>query len=204
MDSRIDEVLTGYGTRNERTADGNPARAVAGHGDRGIANETRRHGFRLSSRHRFHLRRRGTMTSARPWLVFSAGGFMMLALTAGTANAQTIKQETAPRVQSVAGVDTFNAYCVSCHGTRAKGDGPAAMALKKVPADLTTIAKRNGGKFSASDVEGVILGTNAMASHGSRDMPIWGPVFQALAPDPSFVKLRVANLVDYIRSIQTQ
>ena len=144
------------------------------------------------------------MTSARPWLVFGAGGLLMLALTATTANAQTIKHETAPRVQSVEGVDTFNAYCVSCHGARAKGDGPAAMALKKVPADLTTIAKRNGGKFSASDVESVILGTNVMASHGSRDMPIWGPVFQAYAPDQTFVKLRVANLVGYIKSIQTQ
>jgi hypothetical protein len=35
-------------------------------------------------------------------------------------------------------------------------------------------------------------------------MPIWGPVFQSLAPDAQVVKLRVANLVDYIKSIQTQ
>ena len=144
------------------------------------------------------------MTITRKCLVFGAAGFLVLALTAMTANAQTIKHETAPRIQSVEGVDTFNAYCVSCHGAHAKGDGPAAMALKKVPADLTTIARRNGGKFSASDVEGVILGTNVMASHGSRDMPIWGPVFQSLSPDQSFMKLRIANLVDYIKSIQTQ
>jgi mono/diheme cytochrome c family protein len=143
------------------------------------------------------------MTQARPWLVFGAAGFLMLA-AAGTASAQTIKNAPAPRIQSMEGVDTFNAYCVSCHGTRAKGDGPAAMALKKVPADLTTIAKRNGGKFSTADVEGVIMGANVMAAHGSRDMPVWGPVFQSLAPDQSFMKLRVSNLVDYIKSIQTQ
>ena len=94
------------------------------------------------------------------------------------------------------GVDTFKAYCVSCHGPQAKGDGPAAVALKKMPADLTTIAKRNGGKFSASDVEDIIMGTSVMASHGSREMPIWGPVFQSLAPDTSVVKLRVSNLVE--------
>jgi mono/diheme cytochrome c family protein len=145
------------------------------------------------------------MGNARPWLISGAAGFALLALTAVPAHAQpTIKRETAPRVQSMEGVDTFKAYCVSCHGLHAKGDGPAALALKKVPADLTGIAKRNGGKFSSSDVEGVIMGTNVMAAHGSRDMPIWGPVFQSLAPDSSVVKLRVANLIDYLKSIQTQ
>jgi mono/diheme cytochrome c family protein len=136
---------------------------------------------------------------------YCAAGFVMVSLAGGRAYAQpTIKTTTAPRVQSVEGVDTFKAYCTSCHGAQAKGDGPAAMALKKMPADLTTIAKRNGGKFSPSDVEDVIMGTSVMAAHGSRDMPIWGPVFQTLAPDNSVVKLRVANLVGYIKSIQTQ
>jgi mono/diheme cytochrome c family protein len=145
------------------------------------------------------------MASARRWVSYCAAGFVMVSLTGGRADAQTtIKKTTAPRVQSVEGVDTFKAYCTSCHGLQAKGDGPAAMALKKAPADLTTIAKRNGGKFSAADVENVIMGTSVMAAHGSRDMPIWGPVFQTLAPDNSVMKLRVANLVGYIKSIQTQ
>ncbi len=128
----------------------------------------------------------------------------MLSLTGARVDAQTIKQGTAPRIQSVEGVDTYKAYCAVCHGPQAKGNGPAATALKKVPADLTTIAKRNGGTFSASDVEAVIMGQQVMASHGSRDMPIWGPVFRSLASDPSFMKLRVQNLVDYLKSIQTQ
>jgi mono/diheme cytochrome c family protein len=145
------------------------------------------------------------MGKARVWLACGATGFLMVALGGAPANAQpTVKNETAPRIQSVQGADTFKAYCVSCHGVQAKGDGPAAMALKKVPADLTMIAKRNGGKFSASDVENVVMGTSVLASHGSRDMPIWGPVFQSLAPDATFLKLRVANLVEYLKSIQTQ
>ena len=144
------------------------------------------------------------MRNARRWIVCAAAGFMMLSLTGARVDAQTVKQGTAPRIQSVEGVDTFKAYCAVCHGPQAKGNGPAATALKKVPADLTTIAKRNGGKFSAPDVEAVIIGQQVLASHGSRDMPIWGPVFQALAPDSSFMKLRVLNLVDYIKSIQAQ
>jgi mono/diheme cytochrome c family protein len=144
------------------------------------------------------------MKSVRPGIVGVAAGFMMFALTGAGVDAQTVKQGPAPRIQSNAGVDTFKTYCAVCHGPQAKGNGPAATALKKVPADLTTIAKRNGGKFSASDVEAVIMGQQVMTSHGSRDMPIWGPVFQSLAADESFMKLRVTNLVDYLKSIQTQ
>lgn len=145
------------------------------------------------------------MRGARRWLACGAGGFLLLSLTSVQAVAQTtIKQAPAQRIQSMEGVDTYTAYCAVCHGPNAKGNGPAAAALKKVPADLTTIAKRNGGKFSDADVESVIMGAQVMASHGSRDMPIWGPVFQALATDQSFMKLRVTNLVGYLRSIQTQ
>ena len=144
------------------------------------------------------------MRHARRWIVCGAAGFMMMSLTGARVDAQTVKQGTAPRIQSVEGVDSYKAYCAVCHGPQAKGNGPAATALKKVPADLTTIAKRNGGTFSAPDVEAVIMGQQVMASHGSRDMPIWGPVFRSLASDPSFMKLRVQNLVDYLKSIQTQ
>ena len=143
------------------------------------------------------------MRNARRWFVCGAAGFMMLSFTGATVDAQTVKQGTAPRIQSMEGVDTYKAYCAVCHGPQAKGNGPAATALKKVPADLTTIAKRTGGKFSSADVEALIMGQQVMASHGSRDMPIWGPVFQSLATDPSFMKLRVSNLVDYLKSIQT-
>jgi mono/diheme cytochrome c family protein len=131
-------------------------------------------------------------------------GLVILSLGGAKVDAQTVQQGTAPRIQSIEGVDTYKAYCAVCHGPAAKGNGPAATALKKVPADLTTIAKRHGGKFSTTDVEAVIMGQQVLTSHGSRDMPIWGPVFQSLAPDISVMKLRVANLVDYLKSIQTQ
>src|SRR5579864_166350 len=128
------------------------------------------------------------MKEVRTWVVCG-----VLTLVAAVAGAQTVKQGTAPRIQSVQGVDSFKAYCQVCHGEQAKGDGPAATALKKVPADLTTIAKRHGGKFSATDVEATINGQGVMASHGTRDMPIWGPVFKAIAADDSVAKLRMAN-----------
>jgi mono/diheme cytochrome c family protein len=136
------------------------------------------------------------------WVVCGVASAGLL-LTAAGASAQTIKQAPAPRIQSVEGVDSYKAYCAVCHGQTAKGDGPAATALKKAPADLTTIARRNGGKFSATDVENTITGQAVMTSHGTRDMPIWGPVFRALQSDDAVSKLRVANLVEYLKSIQT-
>lgn len=147
-------------------------------------------------------------------MVSSSCRFVVLAGAAATAlmvmaasapvSAQKVVRGEAKRIDSIQGVDTFNAYCAVCHGKTAKGDGPAAKALAKAPADLTKITARHNGNFSRSDVENVILGKQEMASHGTREMPIWGPVLQALAPDDSFVKLRVANLVDYIQAIQTK
>jgi mono/diheme cytochrome c family protein len=122
-----------------------------------------------------------------------------------TAAAQKIERKAAKPIASVEGADTFNAYCAVCHGTNAKGNGPAAKALTKAPADLTTIAKRHNGTFSQNDVENTILGTAETLSHGTREMPIWGPVFRSVSSnDPSFAKLRLANVVSYLKSIQTQ
>jgi mono/diheme cytochrome c family protein len=43
------------------------------------------------------------------------------------------------------GKQTFLEYCAACHGVSAKGDGPAASALKIPPEDLTTLAAHNKG-----------------------------------------------------------
>lgn len=72
----------------------------------------------------------------------------------------------------LSGKDMFKAYCASCHGEDAKGHGPVAPALKVPPPDLTLLAKRNNGKFSADYVNTVVVhGVNTPA-HGSTDMPI--------------------------------
>jgi mono/diheme cytochrome c family protein len=117
-------------------------------------------------------------------------------------SAQEIKREPARRLSSISGAATFSAYCAACHGAQAKGNGPAALALKTPPADLTTYAKRHGGTFSATDVESKVLGRALPPAHGATEMPIWGPVFRDVSVDEQERKLRVANLVDYLKSIQ--
>jgi mono/diheme cytochrome c family protein len=119
------------------------------------------------------------------------------------ADKPTVKRVPAQAIVSVEGKDNFDAYCAVCHGKTAKGDGPAAPAMKTPVADLTMIAKKNGGKFSAVAVKDMIKGADReMPSHGSKEMPIWGPVFRSFSGDTNVAELRVNNLVEYIKSIQ--
>jgi mono/diheme cytochrome c family protein len=114
----------------------------------------------------------------------------------------TIKKEPIRPITEVAGAATFNAYCTVCHGPAGRGDGPAAKALAKAPADLTQIAKRNNGRFPATKVKMEISGDSTVAAHGTRDMPMWGPLFKSTEGVTSEVRLK--NLVDYLESMQAK
>ena len=67
----------------------------------------------------------------------------------------------------------FVRYCVSCHGSSGKGDGPAAPALKSPMPDLSEISQKYGG-FRPDSVATYIDGEKAGSAHGSREMPVWG------------------------------
>ena len=104
------------------------------------------------------------------------------------------------------GRNTFLRYCASCHGPLGRGDGPLAATLTEPPADLTQIAKRNGGRFDEHAVMSVIAGRAEVAAHGPRDMPVWGALFEEEGrsePYPAYQSLLKSRfLVDYLRTIQ--
>jgi len=101
------------------------------------------------------------------------------------------------------GRQMYDAYCASCHGQGGKGNGPAASALKMPPTDLTQLAAKNGGTFPEAHVAEVIKGDSMMPAHGSKEMPVWGPVFLNLAHnDPAVAQLRVRNLTRYVAGMQ--
>ena len=101
------------------------------------------------------------------------------------------------------GKEMFAAYCAACHGKDGKGNGPAAVALKAPPADLTILARQHAGKFPSIQVYRAITGEAGISAHGSKEMPVWGPVFMSMSHQhESEVHLRVANLTDYIKSLQ--
>lgn len=106
------------------------------------------------------------------------------------------------------GRDTFLRYCASCHGSEGRGDGPLAATLTKPPADLTQLAKRSGGTFDEKAVMAFIDGRRQVAAHGTRDMPVWGAVFEEEGrgePYPAYQSLlRSRFLVDYLRTIQIE
>lgn len=97
----------------------------------------------------------------------------------------------------------YNAYCASCHGSNGQGDGPAAVALKTQPTDLTLLAAKNGGIFPEAHVAAEIEGDALTPSHGDKDMPVWGPVFLTLGQHQSAqAQLRIHNLVKYLENMQ--
>jgi mono/diheme cytochrome c family protein len=127
--------------------------------------------------------------------------FLVFACVA--ASAQTVKKGPVTPTSAASGEEMFKAYCAPCHGTNGKGDGPAAAALKKMPANLTELTQHNSGKFPEAKVYGAIKGDSNTLAHGSKDMPVWGTVFESLnRGDPGVVQLRISNLTKYIESIQ--
>jgi mono/diheme cytochrome c family protein len=108
-------------------------------------------------------------------------------------------------IPSMSGGDLFRFYCASCHGREGKGDGPVAPALNRRPPDLTAIARRNGGRFPTARVERFVTGDREPSlAHGSADMPVWGPIFQALDPRDRMNRIRIENVVAFIESIQSK
>jgi mono/diheme cytochrome c family protein len=104
----------------------------------------------------------------------------------------------------------FESNCASCHGLSGKGGGYAVEWLRKSPTDLTTLTKRNGGVFPVSRMYESIEGGN-VASHGSRDMPVWGQDYRTKAAeyyvdvpyDPeTYVRSRILALMEYINRLQ--
>ncbi|MDH4063206.1 MAG: c-type cytochrome [Acidobacteriota bacterium] len=104
-----------------------------------------------------------------------------------------------------AGSGLFSTYCVVCHGADAKGTGPLADSLKRRPADLTALAKSNGGTFPRDMVARIIDGRDPVRGHGGGDMPVWGDAFGRSADaGPQAVKDRIDALVEYIDSLQAK
>jgi mono/diheme cytochrome c family protein len=100
------------------------------------------------------------------------------------------------------GAKIFRNYCAACHGMNGGGDGPVAPALKTKPAELNTIARRNGGTFPAARVRSAVAGDEVFGAHGSRQMPIWGPIFHQIENDQDLGYVRLQNVTEYLRSIQ--
>jgi mono/diheme cytochrome c family protein len=103
----------------------------------------------------------------------------------------------------LSGHATFDTYCATCHGVSARGDGALASSLSRRPADLTLIAKRNGGTFPTEQVARIIDGRKPVKGHGGGEMPAWGDAFTKTS-DATTVDEKIRTLVRYLESIQVR
>jgi len=144
------------------------------------------------------------------WCLFVA---MSATVVAGAgaktqAGSQTTQKPPDPEkqltlIRSIEGMDLYRAYCGSCHGKNGKGNGPVAPALKATVPDLTVIAKNNRGQFPEARVRSILTGEEGItASHGSREMPVWGRIFHDEKAPVDLGPVRLNNLVNYLESIQ--
>jgi len=135
----------------------------------------------------------------------------MLAVSVANADQKTASQNNPtlliPVVKTgpVNGKQMFNSYCAPCHGVDGRGNGPVATELKQKPTDLTVLTRGNGGKFPSSHIATVLEFGSEMPVHGTAQMPVWGPVLGKMDQQhPDQRLLRISNLSQYLRSIQTK
>ncbi|MGA0540188.1 c-type cytochrome [Neotabrizicola sp. VNH66] len=113
-----------------------------------------------------------------------------------------------PQDKRPTGAEDFTTYCAACHGAGGMGDGELAGGLTKKPANLTTLAARNGGTFPKTKVMAKIWGyTGGKDSHAV--MPQFGPLLESelvpydggdgiQTPTP----VRLVQIAEYLQTLQ--
>ena len=96
---------------------------------------------------------------------------------------------------------------------RSEGNGPLAGIINQRVSDLAALSKENAGAFPFARVYEIIDGTREAKAHRTRDMPIWGSVYNKQAPQwlgfdytredaRAFVRGRILALIGNIQTLQ--
>jgi mono/diheme cytochrome c family protein len=151
--------------------------------------------------------------SIRLWVVLALGAVISAGLLFEAPAATAQEDDTAgehPGFLAAKGRVTFRRYCASCHGAAADGKGNVAQFLKVRPTDLREFLRRYEGEFPKELIYESIDGRKVVRTHGTRDMPIWGEVFQSplvdvTAPDETGEERadrKIRELVFFLETIQ--
>ncbi len=107
--------------------------------------------------------------------------------------------------EAVQGRIYYMRYCAACHGDKADGNGPVSKVLSTPPADLRRLTEKYGNPLPADRVIRFIDGRDAVAAHGSREMPVWGERFYESGGGKEHerqVRGILSYIVAYLRTIQ--
>jgi mono/diheme cytochrome c family protein len=135
---------------------------------------------------------------------------LLAAIAAPIAMASAQEDEMASQTVKVfKGKVTYRIYCSNCHGETGHGDGNLSELLSVRPADLTAIARNNGGDFPTELINQLVDGRETVPGHGLKEMPVWGDAFQkSLQPswteetDDDRARRKIAEVVAFVQSIQ--
>lgn len=106
------------------------------------------------------------------------------------------------RSETPSGAELYARHCAVCHGNDLRGAGPFPPPYRKPP-DLTSLARRHGGKFPEAYVAKVLRNGVTLPAHGPAEMPVWGSDFAARERiDDAEVTERIRRLVLYIKFAQ--
>lgn len=134
---------------------------------------------------------------------------LFLALPAALALSACVTPQNAAMPEPTEGAELFQQNCAVCHGADGKGGADLAGA-EGSPADLTLLARSNGGVFPREMVLSTIDGYNRMAL-GDQRMPEFGGFLEGatvpldvgdgrMTPVPR----PLAALVTYLETLQEQ
>jgi mono/diheme cytochrome c family protein len=128
---------------------------------------------------------------------------LLLVSLVHSVSAQTRNQRQPP-IRPVDGASIFRNSCAACHGLDGRGNGPVAKVLKRDVPDLTSLSQHNDGAFPTIHVQTIIMfgRDDLLPAHGSKQMPIWGPIFHEIEFDQDLGNVRLENVTKYLESIQ--
>lgn len=113
----------------------------------------------------------------------------------GAAASTTGMPVAAAAVDLAAGEKVFKAFCVTCHGTLGKGDGPAAVGLNPKPLDFSVGAFKydangDGTKGEVEDIMAIVH--DGAAKHGGSPLMTAWPMIK---PD------QLRAVAEYVKSL---
>jgi len=136
------------------------------------------------------------------------GLFLLLALSITLPSTALAESDSYEETVS-AGNRTFNRFCSICHAKDAKGNGPYTSNLNVTPPNLRKLSEANNGIFPWIKMYQIIDGTVITDAHGSKEMPIWGELFDISNWDSSYSEYsktltrgRIFELLVYMEYIQ--